>query len=118
MYAERILERYRNPKNKGKLENFDLKIKEFNTICGDHVEIFIKLDKSKIVEVKFSGEGCAISQASCDLLLDYIKGKDLDEVKKIDEKFLIDNILKIPISYRRIPCATLSLKAILKVLQK
>ena len=106
IYAEIILDRYKNPRNKGKLESFNFKEKEFNEVCGDWVEISLKVENNKIKDVKFQGEGCAISQASCDLLLDYIKNKEIKQVKEIDENFLINNILKIQISYRRFLCAT------------
>lgn len=116
IYAQKILERYKSPKNKGKLDNYTHSYKEYNPLCGDIVEIFVNVKNNRIEDIKFFGEGCAISQASADLLLDFVKKKKLDEIKAIDENFLINKIIKIPISYRRILCATLSLKALKKAL--
>ncbi|MEM5811556.1 MAG: iron-sulfur cluster assembly scaffold protein [Candidatus Aenigmatarchaeota archaeon] len=116
IYAEKILERYKLPKNKGKLESFTHNYKEYNPLCGDVIEIFVNVKNDKIEDIKFFGEGCAISQASADLLLDFVKNKKLDEIKAIDDNFLINKIIKIPISYRRILCATLSLKTLKKAL--
>ncbi|MCS7123658.1 MAG: iron-sulfur cluster assembly scaffold protein [Candidatus Aenigmarchaeota archaeon] len=115
IYTEEILARYRTPKNKGKLENFDFHLKENNPLCGDFIEVFIKVKNGKVEDAKFIGEGCVISQVSTDLLLDFIKNKSLEEIKKINDDFLIKNIVKIPISYRRILCATLPLKALKKI---
>lgn len=118
IYAEIILNRFKNPRNKGKLDKFTYRYRELNSICGDEVEIFLEVRNNKIENAKFNGDGCAISQASADLLIDFIIGKNIEDIKKIDENFLINELIKIPISYRRILCATLSLKALKKALEK
>ncbi|MCP8308812.1 MAG: SUF system NifU family Fe-S cluster assembly protein [archaeon] len=111
MYAEMIIDLYRHPMNYGKLENPDIKAKDSNPICGDVIEIQIKLNKGKVKEVKFNGKGCAISQASASLLTEMIKGKKIDELKELDKKDILD-ALGIEIGPVRLKCALLPLKVL------
>ena len=117
IYQEFILELYKNPMNFGKLENADLHAESFNPLCGDKVELFIKLDKTgkKVDEVKFIGSGCAISQASASLLTEEIKGKTIEELAKM-QKDNIAQIIKIDLSKNpsRLKCALLSLEVLKK----
>ena len=108
MYAEEILDHYRSPKNFGKLENPDMKSKELNPLCGDEYEFQLKIENGVITDVKFSGDGCAISMASASMLTQFIKGKKLEEIKNITEKDIL-NLLKVEISPARMKCAMLSL---------
>jgi len=70
IYYEIILEHYKYPRNYGKIENADIRVKDSNPLCGDEVEYYIKLDpeKKRIEQIKFIGRGCAISQASASIL--------------------------------------------------
>ena len=111
MYAEEILDHYRNPKNFGKMENPDKKSRELNPLCGDEYEFHLKIENGIIKDVKFSGDGCAISMASASMLSEFIKGKKLDEVRNITEKDILD-MLKVEISPARLKCAMLSLSII------
>jgi len=111
MYAEMIIDLYRHPMNYGKIKSPDIKAKDTNPICGDIIEIQIKLNKSKVKEVKFNGKGCAISQASASLLTEMIKGKKIDELLKVDKKDILD-ALGIEISAVRLKCALLPLKVL------
>ncbi|MCP8320882.1 MAG: SUF system NifU family Fe-S cluster assembly protein, partial [archaeon] len=111
MYAEMIIDLYRHPMNYGKLENPDIKAKDTNPICGDIIEIQIKLNKGVVKEVKFNGKGCAISQASASLLTEMIKGKKINELKKLDKKDILD-ALGIEIGPVRLKCALLPLKVL------
>ena len=114
LYRENIIDHYKSPHNFGKLDSFDIQHKEFNPTCGDEVEVFIKIDESeKVKEVKFRGQGCAISQASASLLTDAIKGKSLEEIKKI-KQYDIMELLGITVSVTRLTCALLSLKCLIK----
>ena len=100
LYQEIILDHGKNPRNKGKCDQFNSEAKGHNPLCGDKVHIFLKLDKDKKVEdLSFEGEGCAISVASASILTETIKGKDLNVAKKIIDDFLnkIKNAITISI---------------------
>ena len=114
MYRENIIEHWKNPNNSGNLTNFNIKTHAHNPSCGDEIEIKIKIEKNKIKDAKFIGEGCAISLASADILLDNIKNKNLDEVKKIDEKKLL-SLLGTKLTPSRLNCALLSLQALKQI---
>jgi nitrogen fixation protein NifU and related proteins len=86
LYKELILEHYKHPRNKGTLENA-LTEEGINPSCGDEVKLFLRLEDDKIAEVKFLGEGCAISQASASMMTETIKGKSLQDVSKLTQQF-------------------------------
>jgi len=111
IYKEIILDHWRNPHNFGKLKSPTKKSYAINPSCGDEIQIDLIIKKEKIKEVKFSGRGCAISQASASLLTDYIKGKSIKDLKKIDEKTII-KLLGIKISPTRMKCALLPLETL------
>ena len=93
LYQEIILDHGKNPRNKGKCDEFNKDAKAYNPLCGDKVHIYLKLNKEKKVEnLSFEGEGCAISLASASILTDTIKGKDFITAKKITYEFL--NMIK------------------------
>ena len=112
IYSEIILDYYRHPRNKGSLSNPKIKAKDSNPLCGDVVEIQIELDgDSHVKDVKFNGQGCAISQASASMLTELVKGKSLDDVRKISK----ENVLSLiggELSGVRMKCALLSLKVL------
>ena len=114
MYRENILEHHKNPNNLGNLSNFNIKTHAHNPSCGDEIEIKLKLDKNKVKEAKFIAKGCAISLASADILLDDIKNKSLDEIKKLDDKHLL-KLLNVEITHARLSCALLALNALQKI---
>ena len=93
LYQEIILDHGKNPKNKGKCDQFNRDAKGHNPLCGDKVHIYLKLNSNKKVDdVSFEGEGCAISLASASILTDTVKGKELNVAKKIIQDFL--NMIK------------------------
>ena len=101
LYQEIILDHAKNPRNKGKCDDFNHDAKAHNPLCGDKVHIFLKLNNDKEIEdLSFEGEGCAISLASASILTETVKGKDLSFLKKINEDFLnmIKNKAKITIN--------------------
>ena len=114
MYRENIIEHWKNPNNSGNLTNFNIKTHAHNPSCGDEIEIKIKTEKNKIIDAKFIGEGCAISLASADILLDNIKNKSLNEIKKLNEKYLL-KLLNVEITHARLNCALLALNALQKI---
>lgn len=113
MYAENILDHYRNPKNFGKLGNPDATYAEHNPLCGDHYEFQMKFNKDSVSEIKFSGDGCAISMASASMLSDFVKGKNVSDISEISEENLL-KLLGINVSPARMKCALLPLEIVKK----
>lgn len=112
LYREVIIERYKNPQFRGELEPCDIRFEDENPLCGDHIRIDVRVDEQgKVSEAAFSGHGCAISQASADLLLESIIGKDLEEVKMLTKDDILD-LLGIELGPVRLKCALLSLKVL------
>lgn len=112
LYRELIIDRYQNPLYRGELEPNDITFEDDNPLCGDHVRIDIRLDgNDRVSEAAFSGRGCAISQASADLLIEEIIGKPLDEVKKLTKEDVLD-LLGIQLGPVRLKCALLPLKVL------
>ncbi len=110
IYSELILDHWRYPKNKGKIEA-DIVSKESNPLCGDEVTIYIKLDGERIKDISFDGNGCIISQAAASMLTEFIKGKTLQDVVRL-EKEEIERMIGIDLGPMRIKCALLPLKAL------
>ena len=93
LYQEIILDHAKNPRNKGKCENYNHDAKAYNALCGDKVHIYLNLEEGKNIKgLSFEGEGCAISLASASILTDILKGKDLSFTKKVTDDFL--NMIK------------------------
>ncbi len=112
IYREQIIDLYENPLNYGALEPADFVYEEDNPLCGDVIQIAVRLDENqRVAEVKWEGQGCAISQASASLLTEEIKGMTLDEVKAYSKEELLD-LLGIQLSMTRVKCALLSLKVL------
>jgi nitrogen fixation protein NifU and related proteins len=112
IYREIILDYYRNPRNYGKIENPDIAKKDSNPLCGDELEMHINLKDNKVSDVKFTGKGCAISQASASMLTELIMGKDFDFVKKLTKEDILENLGLHDLGPARIKCALLSLKVL------
>lgn len=117
MYAEEILDHYRSPKNFGRLDKPDVKVRELNPLCGDQYEFQVKVSDGKITEVKFNGDGCAISTASASMLSEFIKGKKISELKKMEQRDLL-SMLKIEVSPARLKCAMLAFDIVKKVAEE
>ena len=111
LYREQILDHYKNPRNHGTIDDADVSYEDSNPLCGDRVRIDLAIDDDHIQDVKFSGRGCAISQASASMLTEMVKGLSLEEVKEITAQDLLDE-LGITLSPARIKCALLSLKVL------
>jgi nitrogen fixation NifU-like protein len=111
-YKEYILDHYRNPRNFGHLERADVSAEDLNPLCGDVVRIELELDdEQRVRDVKFSGKGCAISQASTSMLTETIKGMKLEDVAKLPQDAVLENV-GIGISPTRMKCAMLGLKVL------
>jgi len=112
LYREQIIDRYKNPRMRGKLDPHDYSYEDDNPLCGDHVRIDLRVDgEGRVSEAAFSGEGCAISQASADLLMESVVGKPLEEVKGVGKEALLE-MLGIELGPVRLKCALLSLKVL------
>lgn len=116
IYKENIIDHYKKPRNKGVIENADYIVYEVNTLCGDALKFYFKLNKdtNKVIEVKFEGEGCAISQATASMLTEETLGMSLEEIKKIDQRFILD-LLGIEVNPARMKCAMLSVECFKKL---
>ncbi|NOH02337.1 MAG: SUF system NifU family Fe-S cluster assembly protein [Chloroflexi bacterium] len=112
LYREVIIEHYKNPSYRGKLDPHDISFADNNPLCGDHIQIDLRVGKDgTVIEALFDGHGCAISQASADLLMESIIGKPLEEVKKLSKQDILD-MLGIDLGPVRLKCALLSLKVL------
>jgi nitrogen fixation NifU-like protein len=112
LYREIIVERFKSPLYKGELDPHDISFEDENPLCGDHLRIDLRVDEQGIIkEAAFSGHGCAISQASADLLIESIIGKNLEDVKKLTKQDILD-LLGIEMGPVRLKCALLSLKVL------
>ena len=112
IYREIILDHYRNPRNKGRLMNPDVSIHDSNPLCGDEIDIHLKIEEDKIKEIKFEGRGCAISQASVSMLTEMVLNKPLNLVKDLAKEDILENIGLTNLGPARIKCALLSLKVL------
>ena len=110
MYKEHIIELCKHPLNYGNLEGATNEHRSFNPLCGDDITIQFVIKDGRITDVKFKGNGCAISMASASLLTDSVKGKTVEEVKKMKKEDLLE-LLQIPIGPVRLKCALISLEA-------
>jgi nitrogen fixation NifU-like protein len=115
LYREVILDHYKNPRGHGVIEDADASAEGMNPLCGDEVAIYVAFDEDgeTIDEVKFSGRGCAISQASTSMLMEMVKGKTAAEVGGMNKDELLEEI-GIPLTPIRLKCALLGL-GVLKV---
>lgn len=112
IYSEIILDYYRYPRNKGTLPNAQIQARDTNPLCGDVVEMQLEVDeKNNVKDVKFNGQGCAISQASASMLTELVKGKTVDDVRKISKEDVL-SLIGGQLTAVRLKCALLSLKVL------
>lgn len=112
IYSDIILDYYRYPRNKGQITSPRIKAKDSNPLCGDVIEIQMQLDgNDKVSDIKFDGHGCAISQASASMLTELVKGRTLDEARKISKEDVL-GLIGGELSAVRMKCALLSLKVL------
>jgi len=112
IYHEMIIDYSRNPANYGKIENHDVTFHDSNPLCGDSIDIDMKIDDNKVSDIKFHGKGCAICMACSSVLTEIAKGKSIDEVRSITKKDVLSELGLENLQAVRIKCALLSLKVL------
>ena len=112
IYHEMIVDYSRNPVNYGQIENPDVTFHDSNPLCGDSIDIDMKIDDNRITDIKFHGKGCAICMACSSVLTEITKGKTLDETKDIDKHAVLSELGLEHLQAVRIKCALLSLKVL------
>ena len=119
LYREVILDHYKNPRGHGVIEDADASADGQNPLCGDEVSIFISFepDGELIDDVKFSGRGCAISQAATSMLVEMVQGRTAEEIATLPKDELLEEI-GIPLSATRLKCALLGLTTLKVALHK
>ncbi|HWO77151.1 MAG TPA: SUF system NifU family Fe-S cluster assembly protein [Bacillus sp. (in: firmicutes)] len=134
LYRQVIMDHYKNPRNKGQLENGTLTIDMNNPTCGDRIHLTMKVDDGIVKDAKFEGEGCSISMASASMMTQIIKGKEVETALRLSNVFsdmmqgkdyddsidlgdieALQGVAKFP---ARIKCATLAWKAMEKGLKE
>ena len=112
LYREQILDHYKHPHNFGELEDPDLEFEDNNPLCGDELRVQLRTNgDGRIEDLRFSGQGCAISQAAASMVSDEVKGMTLEELLRLDKSFVLE-LLGIDISATRMKCALLGLKIV------
>ncbi|MEG9295562.1 Fe-S cluster assembly sulfur transfer protein SufU [Rossellomorea oryzaecorticis] len=130
LYRQVIMDHYKNPRNKGSLEDGSFTIDMNNPTCGDRIHLTLKVEDGIVQDAKFDGEGCSISMASASMMTQIVKGKEIDEALKLSKIFsdmmqgneydedvdlgdieALQGVAKFP---ARIKCATLAWKAMEK----
>lgn len=112
IYREIILDHYRNPRNKGRISDADVSFHDSNPLCGDEIDIHLKVEDNIVKDIKFEGRGCAISQASASMLTEMVMNKPLTSVKELGKDDILENIGLVNLGPARIKCALLSLKVL------
>jgi len=115
MYAEELIYNYEHPDSKGSMENASATKHEENVSCGDTITVFLNIENGKVIDAKFDGSGCIISMGAANMLMNYLKGKSIEEVERMTKEDLL-KIINIDPGPARMHCATLSLKAVKEAL--
>ncbi|RMW37219.1 MAG: iron-sulfur cluster assembly scaffold protein [Nitrosopumilus sp.] len=112
IYHEMIVDYSRNPVNYGEIEDHDVTFHDANPLCGDSIDIDMKIDDDKVTDIKFHGKGCAICMACSSVLTEITKGKSLEDVKNIEKNDVLSELGLEHLQAVRIKCALLSLKVL------
>ena len=116
LYGEIILDHFQNPHHHGRLEHANISGRDSNPLCGDQIQLDIQTNhEGVIVDVGFTGQGCAISQASASMVMDELPGKTLFEAIQMSNEEVL-RMLNVPISPARIKCALLILATLKKTI--
>lgn len=112
IYLEQIIDLAKNPLNKKAMSDADKTHSGVNVTCGDHVRIYLKIDKDKVTDASWEGEGCAISTAAASLLTEELKGKTVQEIKAFTQDDLFKMLGIEKLGPGRVKCVTLSLETL------
>ena len=132
LYTQVIMDHYQHPRNRGELEDADLEEHLLNPLCGDEVVVYASFDGDRVADVRFSGQGCSISQASASMMTERLSGKSLKEAEaeieafkdqmvgkkefpELDELAALKGVVKYP---SRVKCAVLAWSAFHEGLSK
>lgn len=116
LYSEILLDHFRHPRNYGSLPAPDISNEQFNPLCGDRIRLELNFDQSKVIDVRFKGDACAISTAAASLLTELILGVNIEQLSNISDERLI-SALESEIQPARLQCALLPLQALREGLQ-
>lgn len=117
LYREELLDHYKNPRNFGRILSPDKTIHDSNPLCGDLVDLDLKIEDGVIRDVRFSGNGCAISVAFTSMLTERIKGMRIEDVKRTTREDVL-GLVRSNLTISRIKCATLGYNALMKLLEE
>ena len=106
MYTDRLMDHYRNPRNKGHLESPDISAEEYNPLCGDRVTIEAQVEGGKIVKACFDGRGCALCLGAASILTETIVGQSLEELRELGQEEFLAELQSTP-RPSRLKCALL-----------
>ena len=112
LFRDHILDHYRHPRCHGSIDKPDARVEDANPLCGDRLRMDFRFADGRVAEVRFSGSGCSISQASASLLCEAIEGKPLDEVKALTRQDVLDLLGIDDLGPVRSKCAMLALKTV------
>ena len=110
-YRDYILDHYRNPRNFGRLDRPDVEAEDLNPLCGDQIRMELAVHDGVVKDLRFSGKGCAISQAAASMLTERVKGMELSDVAKLSKDAVLEDV-GIGISPTRMKCAMLGLRVL------
>lgn len=111
LYRENILDHYKHPRHHGTLDNPDVTYEDANPLCGDRLRMDLRIRDDRIEDVRFSGQGCSISQAAASMLCEKVHGMTLDEAKKLGRDDMLE-MLGIELGPVRLKCGLLALKTL------
>jgi nitrogen fixation protein NifU and related proteins len=112
IYKEIIMDHYKNPRNFGKMEGADFSAEDNNPLCGDHVEMAVRIAEGRVADVKFIGKGCAISMSAASIITELIQGMSVEDLRKFDKEQLLEAMGNPDLGPVRIKCALLPLKTL------
>ncbi len=112
IYHEMIIDYSRNPLNYGRIEGADATYHDSNPLCGDSIDVDLKFDGQSISDIKFHGKGCAICMACSSVLTELVKGKSIEEARRIEKGDVLGELGLEKLQAVRIKCALLSLKVL------
>ncbi len=117
IYRDNIIDHFKNPRNYGEIVEAEIKHSELNSICGDMIRLFVKLKEGKVEDVKFKGNGCAISMAATSMMTEILKEKTLDEIKNLKKEDIFE-MLGIELGVVRMKCGLLCLDTLMKGIEQ